>query len=96
MTYATSVICTQSDGLWDWDETAGIRDASGCMHYLRVRKGCIEHDDYNCYLPIALLGLDSERRRALIALPCETDSGHQRLWVGLERFKVVEATDVPG
>jgi len=58
---------------------------------LRVAKGSLVEKDDLKYLPVGLVMLDRERRRALVELPQEADSGTRRVWMALSRFRRQES-----
>ena len=68
-------------------EIVGVSDDSGKRPYLRVPKGFVIKDNGKTYLPIGIVRLDYESKRALIELPSEADSGANRLWVPFSSFR---------
>jgi hypothetical protein len=65
----------------------GVPDEQGNRAYLRVGKGFVTRLRDKTYLPIGVVELDYSRRRALVELPLEADSGARRLWVLFTSFR---------
>lgn len=85
--YYPEVECeaTPSD-LYD-TEIVGVLDETGNRHYLRVAGGVVRRAEDKAYLPIGIVEVDRRGGRVLIQLPYEADSGANRLWITLERFR---------
>jgi hypothetical protein len=85
--YYPEVECeaTQSD-LYD-TEVVGVLDETENRHFLRVARGVVHREGDKAYLPIGIVQVDRSGGRVLIQLPYEADSGANRLWVPLDRFR---------
>ncbi|MGP0068572.1 MAG: hypothetical protein ACLQGP_33855 [Isosphaeraceae bacterium] len=85
--YYPEVECeaTPSD-LYD-TEVVGVLDETENRHSLRVASGVVQRIEGKAYLPILVVDLDRRKGRVLIQLPYEADSGANRLWVPLDRFR---------
>ena len=70
-------------------ETAvvGVLDETENRHFLRVAQGMVHRSNGKAYLPIGIVEVDRRKGRVLIQLPYEADSGANRLWVPLDRFR---------
>jgi hypothetical protein len=68
-------------------EVVGVLDETENRHFLRVAQGVVNRLDGKTYLPIGIVEVDRRGGRVLIQLPYEADSGANRLWVPLERFR---------
>jgi hypothetical protein len=84
------VICEVSPGLRPTEKTVAVKDVRGPRQFLRVEGGLLIHEKGRSFLPVGVVGVDEERRLALIELPHEADSGANRLWVRLEDVKSEE------
>lgn len=58
---------------------------------LRVARGFLTEMSGQSYLPVRVVGLDREGARALVQLPYEADSGANRIWVDLSKFRRAES-----
>ena len=85
--YYPEVECeaTLSD-LYD-TEVVGVLDETENRHFLRVAQGLVRRVGDQAYLPIGIIAVDRRGGRVLIQLPYEADSGANRLWVPLDRFR---------
>jgi hypothetical protein len=85
--YYPDVECeaTPSD-LYD-TAVVGILDETENRHFLRVAQGVLRRFNGKSYLPVGIIDVDQRASRALIQLPYEADSGANRLWVPLSRFR---------
>jgi hypothetical protein len=92
VTYVPEVECTVivPNGIMD-SQVVKVIDTDNLGHMLRVAKGSLVEKDGRKYLPVGLVTLDRERRRALVELPQEADSGTRRVWVALSRFRRQES-----
>jgi hypothetical protein len=68
-------------------EVVGVLDERENRHFLRVAQGVVRRCDGKSYLPIGIVDADQRAGRVLIQLPYEADSGANRLWVPLDRFR---------
>jgi hypothetical protein len=68
-------------------EVVGVLDETENRHFLRVAQGMVHKSDGKAYLPIGIVEVDRRKQRVLIQLPYEADSGANRLWVPLNRFR---------
>jgi hypothetical protein len=88
VTYLAEVECvvTTERGLLD-TQIVGVPDENGSRQYLRVPQGYVTRQGDKTYLPIGIVELDRRKRRALVELPVEADSGVRRLWVPFDNFR---------
>jgi hypothetical protein len=88
VTYLPEVECvvTTERGLLD-TQIVGVPDENGNRQYLRVPQGYVTRQGDKTYLPIGIVELDRRKRRALVELPVEADSGVRRLWVPFDNFR---------
>jgi hypothetical protein len=70
----------------------GVPDETENHHFLRVARGVVRKEDGRTYLPVGIVEVDRRKKRALIQLPYEADSGANRLWVPFEKFRQRIAT----
>jgi hypothetical protein len=68
-------------------EVVAVPDETDNRHFLRVAQGVVHRSNGKSYLPIGIVEVDRRRGRVLIQLPYEADSGANRLWVPLGRFR---------
>jgi hypothetical protein len=88
VTYMPEVECVVivPNGIMD-SQVVKVTDIDNLGHMLRVAKGSLVENDGQTYLPVGMVILDRDRRRALVELPEEADSGTRRVWMGLPRFR---------
>ncbi len=87
ITYLAAVECTIEIEHDAWGmQAVRVREDSGNRHYLAVPKGFVVREGEKTYLPIGIVELDRRKRRALVELPLEADSGFRRLWVPFDNF----------
>jgi hypothetical protein len=70
----------------------GVPDEGGNRQFLRVGTGAVETVGGRAYLGVGIVELDRKRRRVLVELPHEADSGVSRMWVPFDNFR---KQDVP-
>ena len=87
-TYLPQVRCQISERLTESDQTVCIRDAEGRDQYIHVLSSMVNWMSETPYLPIGLIHVDPRKRRALIQLPIEADSGTNRVWMPFDAFRV--------
>jgi hypothetical protein len=51
--------------------------------FLSIQHDFVTHREGQWYLPIGVVGIDRNKRLALIEFPVEADSGAHRIWVPL-------------
>jgi hypothetical protein len=68
-------------------EVVGVPDETDNHHFLRVARGMVHRSDSKAYLPVGIVDVDRRHGRVLIQLPYEADSGANRLWIPLDRFR---------
>jgi hypothetical protein len=92
ITYLPEVECvvTTERGLLD-TQIVGVPDEAGRREFLRVPQGFVTREGDKTYLPIGIVELDRRKRRALVELPLEADSGARRLWVPFDNFRKVSS-----
>lgn len=83
----TYVACEESEGLRESESTVGVLGLDRFRRFLRVEKSFLERENGHAYLPIGVVLTDAARKRALIELPLEADSGEARLWVELSQLR---------
>ena len=67
-----------------------VSDEDKNRQYLRVGKADVISEGGKAYIRVGVVRLDYPRKRALVELPVEADSGTRRLWVPFTRFRVQE------
>jgi hypothetical protein len=93
ITYFPEVECVVSAGFLDTQVTVGVLDEKGNGQFLRVGKNVVTRHDGKDYLPVGIVEVDYRKKRVLIELPQEADSGANRLWVPFARFR--QASEEP-
>ena len=68
-------------------EVVGVPDETDNHHFLRVARGMVHRSNGKAYLPVGIVDIDRGHGRVLIQLPYEADSGANRLWIPLDRFR---------
>lgn len=92
--YYSEVRCVvEEGGLYPDGVTARLVDADGRSEFVQLTRGMINTEDGTDYLPIGIVTVDRSRRRVLIELPAEADSGANRLWVDFGSLRHEEARD---
>jgi hypothetical protein len=92
-TYFPEVQCEVTvGGLLPGGVTARVSGVDGRHQFVQVTSGMINRWSDTDYLPVGLVEIDRKRRRVLIELPAEADSGAHRLWVRFDDLRK-EATD---
>jgi hypothetical protein len=88
VTYVSEIECVVvvPNGIVD-SQVVKVLDEGNRSHTLRVAKGSLVEAGDRWYLPVGLVRVDREQRRALIELPQEADSGTSRVWLPLARFR---------
>jgi hypothetical protein len=91
VTYLPEVECVVDvpDGMFD-TVVVGVPDEKGNKQFLRVHKDYVTTEKGKTYLPIGVVQLDYSKKRALVELPLEADSGRRRLWVPFSSFRPAE------
>jgi hypothetical protein len=84
--------CEVSEGLRPAEATVRITDENNRGHFLPVDRELLNEEGGRYYLPVTLVHVDERKKRALVGLPIETDSGYNRLWVRQKQL-VVSETD---
>lgn len=87
VTIYPEVACTATASSLHETEVVGVADVTGNHQFLRVGKGFLTREAGQAYLPVLVVEVDAERRRALVQLPYEADSGASRIWVALGSFR---------
>lgn len=73
--------------------TASISGAEGRRQFNQMTRGMIHREGDTGFLPVGIIEVDRRRRRVLVELPAEADSGANRMWVELDDLQT-EATRV--
>lgn len=71
------------------ESTVAVPTIRGRNEYLTVPASFVRTIGRRHYLPIAFVQRDREKN-ALVQLPCEADSGANRVWVAAENFQEAE------
>ena len=83
------VICEVSEGARDAEATVMVRDWQGSREFMPVDRELVHRDGDKNYLPVHVVHVDEAKGLALIGLPCEADSGANRIWVKLANLQYV-------
>jgi len=81
------VECKVRNGLRPSEASVEIRDAEGRPEFLPVERDFLHLEDEQYYLPVSVFHVDQARKRAIVTLPVEADSGSHRIWVKLSQMK---------
>ena len=93
LTYLLEVRCEVTvGGLLPRGVTARIADVEGRHQFVQVTSGMINRWGEQDYLPVGIVEIDRRKRRVLVELPTEADSGVHRLWVRFDDLRK-EATE---
>src|SRR4051812_9398641 len=88
VTYLPEVRCEViPGGILPEGVTARVEAEDGRSQYVQVTRGMINHDEGQDYLPIGIVQIDRSRRRVLIELPTEADSGANRMWIKFDALR---------
>jgi hypothetical protein len=82
-----SVPCIVSRGLRNSEATVEVRALDGRREFLPVERDFVVREGSKYFLPVAVLHVDPGQNAALIALPVESDSGANRIWVELSSVR---------
>lgn len=77
------VACDVSEGLRESEATVQVVSVDGVNVFLRVERDFLLDGKS---LPVGVVHVDSEKKRVLIELPHESDSGLNRLWVAFDKL----------
>jgi hypothetical protein len=86
--YRPEVRCEVSEGLMGRDITVCIQDVLGREQFIHVLPSMVNWENGLPYLPVGIINVDRQQGRVLIELPIEADSGVNRMWMPLEKFRV--------
>jgi hypothetical protein len=88
VTYISEVECLVlvPNGIMD-TQVVGVPDENDRKHTIRVGRGSLVEHGGKTYLPVGLVRVDRENRKAMVELPQEADSGTTRIWVPFVRFR---------
>jgi hypothetical protein len=92
VTYLPEVLCDVSEGLTGRDITVSITDIEGRDQYIHVLPTMVNRENRTTYLPVGIINLDYPRRRVLVELPIEADSGVNRMWMSFDAFRIEPGT----
>ena len=87
ITCLPEVECLVEPGFLDKHVTVSVADEKNNRQYLEVPAGSVVAWGGKSYLPIGIVQLDYRKKRALIELPREADSGVRRLWIPFTTFR---------
>lgn len=85
--YYPEVECEARKGDADWEIVVGVKDEVGRQQFLSVSNGMVTQEGNKSYLAVGVVEVDSRKKRVLIELPQESDSGVNRLWVPFNSFR---------
>jgi hypothetical protein len=77
------VLCEVRPGPGTVAVSVGVRDSNNIRTFLSIQADFVTHRQGQAYLPIGVVGVDRDKRLALIEFPVEADSGAHRIWVPL-------------
>jgi hypothetical protein len=88
VTYLSEVECLVlvPNGILD-TQVVSVLDEKDRKHTIRIGKGGLVEHGGKTYLPVDLVHVDREHRKAMVELPQEADSGTKRLWAPFARFR---------
>jgi hypothetical protein len=87
ITYLPEVECSIAAGFREGELAVSVPDENGRRQNLRINKNLVASAGGKHYLAVGIVELDHKRKRALIELPHEADSGANRLWVPFCSFR---------
>jgi hypothetical protein len=87
VTYLPEVECSIAPGFREGELAVSVPNETGRRQNLRVNKNLVASENGKHYLAIGIVELDYKRKRALIELPHEADSGANRLWIPFASFR---------
>jgi hypothetical protein len=87
ITYLPEIECSITPGIREDEWSVRIPDENGKRQNLRVNKSLVSERSDMHYLAIGVVDLDYKRKRALVELPHEADSGVNRLWIPFTSFR---------
>ena len=88
VTYLPEIECEATPStVFDRMVDVTVTDETGRNQYLQVHHHLIEQEGSKTYLAVGIVKLDREKKRALVELPAEADSGANRLWVPFASFR---------
>jgi len=85
--YFPEVECEATPSSLYETEVVGVPDETDNRHFLRVARGTVHRSENRAYLPVGIIDVDRRHGRVLVQLPYEADSGANRLWIPLNRFR---------
>jgi hypothetical protein len=84
--YLPEVRCEVAGGWRDTEITVCVRDVNGVRQFMQATPTMVNYYHQTPYLPVGIIEVDRKRRRVLIELPTEADSGVNRMWVPFDSF----------
>jgi hypothetical protein len=87
ITYLPEIECTVAPGFLPGELAVGVPDENAHRQHLRVNKNLVAEVGGKHYLAVGIVEVDYRRKRALVELPHEADSGANRLWVPFASFR---------
>ena len=87
ITYLPEIECEIKAGFLVNELAVAVADERGNRQHLRVNQHLVAHENGKHYLAIGIVELDLRKKRALVELPHEADSGANRLWVPFISFR---------
>jgi len=85
--YHPEVRCVVSDGFRADEVTVEIVDVDGRNQFIHIDKSMVNGEGGEKFLPIGLVKIDRRKRRVLIELPVEADSGANRMWIKFDDLR---------
>lgn len=75
-----------AEGLRSSEVIASVRDVYTKLHSIRVEKDFLSEVDGKDYFPIGIVGVDENKKMALIEFSHEPETGVNRIWVRLDQL----------
>jgi hypothetical protein len=75
------VHCEVSDGPRDGFKSVAVGSVEGYCEYLVIEERFLSCVGADWFMPVSVIGKDTEQKTTLIELPVEADSGAKRVWV---------------
>lgn len=85
--YLPEVECSNEGGMSNWGVVVKLYDENGAAQFLSVSPGMISEVKGKTYLAIGVVQVDYSRKRVLVELPSEADSGVNRMWIPFTSFR---------
>jgi hypothetical protein len=76
--------CEVAKGLRASEASITVREFDGRPQFFPLDRGLVASENGRNTVPIQILCIDRETKRAFVGLPQEADSGANRMWVSLD------------